>query len=785
MSGGSAAGRYIGQSVQRTEDPRLLTGHGTFVDDVVVPGMFHAHFVRSDVARGRITRLDVEAARQFPGVYAVLTAAEVNGDIGTMQPTMFTEAGFGPNVPSAPLHPLADTDVRFVGDPIALIIAENRYVAEDAAELVEVDIDLLTPVVDYELAADETGDIVHEELGSNIAMRLELPRDPAIDEAIAGAAHVVTETFHQHRHTCVPMETRGIVARWEPFANELHVWMATQAPHEVRLVCSRVLGIPENHIRVTARDVGGGFGQKMFMPREEIVVALAAHRLGIAVKWIEDRRENLVAANHARVDRAVATVAVDADGGILAAWLDHLEDAGSFPVGATGGAGAMVGMAFPGPYRVPKYGFSTTAVWTNTMGRGAYRGPWMFETVAREQMWDHVARTIGMDPLEFRRHNVIEESAFPYTNAVGMMVDNVTPGRTLELAAEMIGYDAVRAAQAVPRTDGKLLGIGMALTVEPTATGIGALGVEVATVRIEPTGQVHVLLGTGAHGQGIETTMAQVVAEHLGVDFTDVVVMQGDTDVAPFGGGTGGSRTAVTAGAAARGAAELARDKVLAVAAHLMEAAPEDLEINAGVVAVKGTPTRSISMLDVATAAYHKHEQLPEGMEPGLEATFRYKAPGRTWANACHACTVEVDTTTGKVEILRYIVSEDCGVMINPMVVEGQVSGGVVQGIGAVLYEHLVYDPDGNPLSTTFLDYLLPTAAEVPIIEFGHVETPSNTPGGHKGVGEGGAIVSPPTVFNAVADALAQIGVKITKQPLGPNEIVAAIAAAELAGADA
>jgi carbon-monoxide dehydrogenase large subunit len=297
-------------------------------------------------------------------------------------------------------------------------------------------------------------------------------------------------------------------------------------------------------------------------------------------------------------------------------------------------------------------------------------------------------------------------------------------------------------------------------------------------VRIEPTGQVNVILGTGAHGQGIETTMGQVVAEHLGVAFEDVVVLQGDTMIASYGGGTGGSRTAVTAGAAASGAAELARAKVLAVAAHLMEAAPEDLELSEGSVTVRGTPSRSVSLLEVATAAYHKHELLPPDMEPGLEATFRYKAPGRTWANACHACTVEVDQVTGKVEILRYVVSEDCGVLINPMIVEGQVSGGVVQGIGGVLYEHLVYDEDGNPLTTTFLDYLLPTAAEVPTIEFGHVETRSNTPGGHKGVGEGGAIVSPPTVFNAVADALAQIGVKVTDMPLGPNQIVAAIEAA-------
>jgi carbon-monoxide dehydrogenase large subunit len=770
-----AAGRFVGQSVKRKEDPRLVTGHGRYVDDVTVPGMLHAAFLRSDVARGRVTGLDVTEARQLSGVHAVLTAAELNGRVaGPMLPTMFADGSQGV---SAPVRPLADGDVRFVGDPIALVVAESRYIAEDACDLIEVDYEPLAPVVDFELAAQDSVNLVHPELGSNIATTMATPPDPGLEDALANAAHVVTETFYQQRQTPTPMETRGIVSQWDRFSAELRVWMSSQNPHEVRRTCARILGVPENRIRVMQQDVGGGFGQKYFMPRDEMTIVLASHLLGRPVKWIEDRRENLVASNHARTDRVTVTIGVDADGSIVGARIEHLEDSGAYANGGSGGTGMFVAMMFPGPYRIGRLGWSTTAVWTNTCGRGAYRGPWMMETVAREQMMDVVARAIGLDPLEFRRRNVIRADELPYASASGMVYDNVSPSETLEQAVSIVDYEGFRARQAQARDEGRFLGIGLGLYIEPQA-GMGALGVEAANVRVEPDGTVNVFVGSGSHGQSLETTVAQVVAEHLGVDFDDVVVHQGDTEVTPYGGGTGGSRSGPILSPAARKAALEVRDKAIRIAAHLMEAAPEDLEMEGGTISVRGTPARSTTLAEVAKTAYQQSDALPPGMEPGLEVVARYKAPPVMFSNACHACTCEVDAATGRVTLTRYVVSEDCGVMINPMVVEGQIAGGVVQGIGGVLYENLVYDEDGNPLTTTFLDYLLPTAAEVPAIEYGHVETPAATPGGHKGMGEGGAIGSVPAVFNAVADALIPLGAHFNRLPLGPSEIVAAIEAA-------
>jgi carbon-monoxide dehydrogenase large subunit len=401
----------------------------------------------------------------------------------------------------------------------------------------------------------------------------------------------------------------------------------------------------------------------------------------------------------------------------------------------------------------------------------------MFETVAREQMVDEVARDVGIDPLEWRRRNVIPTAEIPYTLPTGLTLEYASPEDTLEQAAEMIGYEAFRRDQRRAFDDeGRLLGIGLGLYVEPSTGMMDPLGTETAVVRVHPTGSVTVSLGTGSHGQGIETTMAQVVAEELGIGLDDVVVLQGDTNATTFGRGTGGSGTAVIAGNSCRLACADVRAKAIEIAAHLMEASPADLELRDGAVAVRGTPSRNVSFAEVAHVAHLETARLPAGMQAGLEASATFKAPPMSWSNACHACTVEVDRHTGVVRILRYVVSEDCGVMINPRIVEGQIAGGVVQGIAGALYEHVVYDDDGNPLTATFMDYLLPTATEVPVIEYGHVETPSATPGGHKGMGEGGAIGSPPTVFNAVADALALVGARVDRTPLSPDAILTAFA---------
>jgi carbon-monoxide dehydrogenase large subunit len=772
MNVSASAGRFVGQSVNRKEDPRLLTGRGRYVDDITVPGMLHACFVRSHAAHARIVSIDATAARALDGVVAVLTGTELNPNAGSMQPTIMLA-----DPSNVLVQPLAEDTVRFVGDPIALVIAESRALAEDAAELVELDLDPLDAIVGFDAALAGDATLVHPDKATNIGQDMPVLL-PGWDEAKAAAANIVGATFHQHRQTNVPMETRGIVAAYEPATGLLHCHLSTQNPHEARQVLSRVTGIADHRVRVTGGDVGGGFGQKFFLFRDEQTIAVAAVHLGCTIKWIEDRRENLIAANHARADRTTVELALDADGHILGAFIDEVEDAGAWPVGAMGGAAPAVGAYFPGAYKIPNLSWRARAVWTNTCQRAAYRGPWMMETTAREQMAEYAARAIGLDPLEFRRRNVIQRHELPHTTAMGMTYDeSISPADTLEQAASMIDYDGFRAEQRRAfEAEGRLLGIGMSLYVEPCAMGVmEPLGTETATVRVQPTGAVTVSIGSGSHGQGLETTMAQVVADELGLPLDSVVVVQGDTASSPFGRGTGGSGSAIIGSNACRAAAGVVRDKAFAIAAHLMEANPADLEVRDGTIAVRGTPSHGIAFAEVARTAFLDIARLPEGVAPGLEATTAYTAPPVTWANACHACTVEVDRATGAVRILRYVVSEDCGRMINPAIVDGQIAGGVAQGIGGVLYEHAVYDADGNPLATTFMDYLIPTAAEIPRIEIGHIETPAPNPGGHKGVGEGGAIGSPACVFNAVADALALVGVTITDQPLGPRQVLQAL----------
>jgi carbon-monoxide dehydrogenase large subunit len=760
VSGGQ---RFVGQSVHRKEDPRLVSGHGTYVDDVTLPNLLHVSFLRSDVARARITRLDVSAARQAKGVHAVFTAADLAPAIkGTLAATMFLDS------PMATLRVLADGDVRFAGEAIAMVVADNRYLAEDACELIEVDYDVLTPVIDFERAAADTTNLVHPERGTNVMAGGGVDH-PELDAVFASAAHVFTETFRQHRQSQVPMEPHGIIVRWDQYDREFRVWSSCQRVHEVRATLCRVLGVGEHSIHVTQRDVGGGFGQKGAMRTEQIAVAVGAYLMGAALKWIEDRRENLVSGGHARSDRVTVTMALDDDGTILGVRLDHLEESGAYPVG--GNIGGMIAMMFSGPYRMQRLGWSSASVFTNTCGRNAYRGPWNLETVAREQMMDLAARRLGIDPIELRRRNLIHVEDLPFKNAGGMTYVGVDPESCLDQALTMLDYESFRREQAEARSQGRMLGVGVSLFIEPTALGVGTLiGTEAAHVKITLNGQVTVALGTGGHGQSIATTMAQIAADELGVDFADVSVIEGDTDISPIGGGTGGSRSGVIGGAAVHQSASQVRDKVVAIAAHMLEAAPNDLEIAQGRVSVRGTPSRGVTFGEIAKLAYVSTAKLPPDTDAGLEALTRYSTPSITWANACHICTVEI-TDTSEIKLLRYIVSEDCGVMINPMVVEGQISGGVVQGIGAVLHEGFVYDDAGNPLTTTFLDYLIPTSTEIPVLEIGHMETPASGPGGYKGVGEGGAIGAVPAVRNAISDALAQAGAPGITTPVRPCDV--------------
>jgi carbon-monoxide dehydrogenase large subunit len=774
-TGGSGGARFVGQRIARKEDLRFLTGHGSYVDDIVVPGALHAAFARSNVARGPITSLDVEAARSMPGVVAVLTGADLNPLIHDWWVDFEGPAG-----KARPFRVMGEGDVRFVGEPVAVVIADSRYRAEDALEALEIDVDPLPPVVDMTDAVDG-GELVHPDLPSNVAGALPGGDDPELDAIFAAATHVVTETFGQHRYTCVPMEPRGIVAAWDRFRQELSVWVSTQGPHGVRTHLARLMGLDDSQIRVVMPDVGGAFGQKMFPVPEEVAVALASRHLGRTIKWVEDRRENLMAGQHAREDQVTVSFAFDGGGHILATRADFLENVGSFPAAGSSSL-QFSSVIFPGPYRIPRYQATGRAVYTNTAGRCSYRGPWMIETVAREQMMDRAAQELGLDPLELRRRNVLHADDLPYTTAAGLVYDQITAEETLEQAAAMIGYEQLREQQQAWRQEGRLVGVGLSLFAEPSGIAMGTLSTEAATVRIGPNGHADVVTSSASHGQSLETTIAQVVADELGLDIEKVAVIQGDTATTPYGPGTGGSRSAVLASGAAREASQEVRRQMLHIAANQLEAAPEDLEIRAGRISVAGTPAAGVSVADVARAAYSDLSVVPAGQSPGLEAQVRYTPSSPfTWSNACHACLCEIDRLTGEVTILRYIVSEDCGVMINPAVVEGQIAGGVVQGIGGVLYEHMKYDGDGNPLTTTFVDYLLPTTTEVPVIEYGHVETPAPTnAGGHKGLGEGGAIGSPPAIINAVADALAPLGVRVTRQPLGPADVVDLIERAEL-----
>jgi carbon-monoxide dehydrogenase large subunit len=778
MSGPTTTvGRYVGQSVKRREDPRLLTGHGRYVDDVTPAGTLHIAFVRSNVARGDITNLDISEALTVPGVEAIYIGSDLNPLIQQYWHTMLgPPIEMGGQTPYPPPSVLAGEDVRYVGDPIAVVIASSRYIAEDAADLVVVDVEPGTPVLGLQSAIDSPH-LVHREHDTNVSADMPAPEVPEVEEMFANAAHVITRTFNGARCTNVPMEPRGLTVHYDQHRGEMEMRVATQSVHEIKSFAGRLTGLPESHIRAVADDVGGGFGQKMMVMREEAAVIAAAFKYGKApLKWIEDRRENLMASNQARSESGELTFAIDEEGHILAVKVSFLEEVGAYPPSAGATAALAIGV-FTGPYKIPVIIPGCKAVYTNTVGKSAYRGPWALETIFREQMMDICAREIGMDPIDFRRVNMIEAGDLPYTSATQMVLDHITPSETLEQVVEMIDIDAFRTEQAAALAEGRLLGVGIGGYVEPSAIAFGVLSSDPAVLSMDISGKVQIRLGTGSHGHSIETTIAQVVATHLGCDIDDVAVIQGDTATSPVGPGTGGSRTAVVVGGAATLAAVELRDKLVKIAAHLLEASPDDMEINDGVASVKGTPQAAIPFAQLAMTAHMAPDLLPEGMGAGLEVVSRYRPPSEfTWSNATHGCVVEVDPETGLVDIKRYVVSEDCGQMINPMVVEGQIAGGVVQGIGGVLFEDMAYDEEGNPLATTFLDYLLPSAPEIPDIEYGHVESMSATLGGYKGMGEGGAIASPPALANAINDALAQRGVvPLRTFPFGPSQIIDAI----------
>jgi len=772
-------GKWVGARVKRVEDPRFLTGEACYLADIQIPGTVHAAFVRSPHAHARIRSIDTSAARALPGVLGVFTAE----DVAALPP-------LASGLPIEGLKPtpqpvLAKDKVRFVGEAVAVVVAENRYVAEDAAELVQVEYEPLPAVTDAERAMAADAPVLHEDLGTNVVyQKVTVLGD--VEGAFAHADRVFRRRFHTNRFVAAPMETRGCLSVYERASGHLTFYSSTQMPHMLRLFLSLFLGIPEHKVRVISPEVGGGFGQKMTIYPEEVVIAYLGKLLGRPVKWVEDRRENLAAATHAKEQIIELEAAVRSDGKVLGIKARLIGDGGAYSFNTASALIEPLAAAgiVPGVYDIRAYQHEVIAVCTNKSPVGAFRAVgWTAAQTARELFFDEIARELGIDPAEFRRRNVIGRDQFPYTTVTGMVYDSGSYRESLERALELVGYDELRRRQAELRAQGRYLGIGISLYVEPTAWG-SEIALQAgfpfpshdnATVTIDPTGKVRVAVSVHSHGQGHETTLAQVAAEILGVSLDDVIVEHGDTDRAPWGMGTYASRSAVIGGGMVALAAQEVREKVLRVASRLLEVAPEDLEIQDGNVFVKGAPDRSLSLFQVAFAAYLDGRVRAEGEEPLLSATKFYD-PRATYSNGCIVTVCEVDGETGAVRLDKIVAVEDCGTMLNPMIVEGQVMGAIAQGIGGALYEAIVYDENGQLLTDTFLTYALPTAAEVPELVIDHLETPSPvTIGGIKGIGEGGLLATPASVAGAVLDAIWPAGRAIETLPLTPERVLFAL----------
>lgn len=761
----------MGARIPRNEDPRLLQGRGLFVDDVRLPGMLHAALLRSPHAHARIRGIDVSRARAAPGVSAVYTHADL-GALGGPLPKLIPHPAL---VHHKTQYALAPDTVRYAGEPVAFVVAESRYAAEDVLDLITVDYDPLPVAATLEGATAPDAPLVHDDIGTNVAAHY-TQRVGNVEQAFAAAPHRFRERLIIDRGASCPMETRGVVASWDPRTERLEVWDSTQAPIPIRNGLAAMFGLLQQNVRVVAPDVGGGFGPKimMFYP-EEILVPLAAMRLGRPVKWIEDRRENFVATNQEREQIHDAEIAVDADGRILGVRTVFLYDAGAYiPYGLI--VPIVAGTTLPGPYRIPNYHCEFTAVFTNKTTVSPYRGAGRPHGVfVMERLLDRVARELDLERTEVRRRNLIQPHEFPYD--VGLLYQDNAPVRydsgnypaCLDRALELIRYAEWPARQHAFRSQGRYLGLGVACYVE--GTGIGPY--EGCRITVEPSGKVFVATGVGTQGQGHMTSFAQIVADALGVTPRDVSVHTGDTGLFSWGTGTFASRAAVVAGNAVALAAQAVREKARVVAARLLEAPTAEIELSEGRVFVRGVPARSLSLGDVALAANPlRFAMPPEWDGPGLEA-IRYFTPAQgTFSNGVHACVVEVDPDTGTLTVHQYLVVHDCGRVINPLILDGQIHGGVAQGLGGVFWEKLAYDAQAQPLSTTFMDYLVPTAAEVPPFEVEHVETPSPlNPLGVKGAGEAGVIPVAAAVAQAIEDALAPFGVRIAEMPLSPNRL--------------
>ena len=769
---------YVGAALSPREAKKLVLGRGSYVGDLTVPGMLHAAFVRSPHAHARIVRIDADAARRQPGIVAVLTGADLAG--------MTTPLRIAPPIEGLlpmEMSTLPVDKVRFAGDLVACVIGEQRDQVEDACALVDVIYAPLPAVVDPEHAQDTGLPLVDETIAANRAYHGVFAHGD-VAAALGSADRVVAVRFHQGRQTHVPMEPRGCLASWQPGDETLTFWHSTQIPHPMRSALAARLGVPESAVRVITPDVGGGFGQKIPLYREELTTAAASRLLGRPVRWIETRRENLLASLHAREDIVDVRAAVKSDGTIVGLDVQILTDFGAYAYFPANYMARVIGMLVPGAYRLRNYRYAITAVLTNKCPAGPYRAPMLICSWVTEGTVEAVARALELDAVEVRRRNMLTESDLPYTTATQLVYRSVYPRDTLERALAMFDYKEARRQQAEARAAGRIIGIGVATYIEPNTygsefyktAGIPGSGHDAAIVRIEPSGAVSAQIGVVSQGQGHLTTVAQALADALTLPIEKVRVQSGDTAAAPYGMGTRGARGGVVSAGAALGAARIVKDKLLRIAAHRLEAPLDDLELVDGSVRVRGAPASAMTIAQLAQKAYLAPTELPAGMEPGLEATHAFDPPPLTFSSGTHICRVEIDPETGALTIPRYAIVEDCGRMLNPLVVEGQLHGATAQGLGGALMEEIVYGADGQNLSATLLDYAIPIAARMPAFEVEHLERPDpNTPLGMKGMAEGGVMGAAAAIANAVADALAPLGVAAGRQPFTTARIAAAL----------
>jgi carbon-monoxide dehydrogenase large subunit len=782
----TAPAKEVGQARRRKEDARLITGETQWTDNIVLPGMLHMAVLRSPVAHGRITHLDVSAAKERPGVVAVLTGADLAEEQGSLPCAWpVTPDMVNPGHPS-----IAVDQVNHVGEAVAVVVARTRTAAADALEAIDVDYETLPVVLDMEQAVQDGSPLVHDSLSSNTSYHFvfdagEVGTGADTDQAFADAEVTVSRRFVQQRLIPAFMEPRSVVV--QPTRDNYTMWSATQIPHVLRVMAAMVTGIPEHKLRVIAPDVGGGFGGKLQVNPEEILALLIARRLGKPIKWTETRGESLMAAHHGRDQVQFIDIAADREGNVKGLRCRILADMGAYLRLITPGVPVLGAFMFPGIYKFPAYRFECDGVFTNKVPTDAYRGAGRPEaTFAIERIMDELAAELGMDPLELRRKNWINAEEFPFTTVAGLEYDSGDYAQATQQALELLGYDELRAEQQRRRESGDPVQLGIGVSTFTEMCGLapsrvlgslayGAGGWESASIRMLPTGKVEVVTGSTPHGQGHETAWSQLVADELGVPFEDVEVLHGDTAISSRGMDTYGSRSLVVGGTAVVKAAEKVVQKARKIAAHLLEASEDDLEFTGGKFAVKGTPGAGIGIQEVALAVFAAHDY-PEDIEPTIDAEATYDPVNFSFPHGTHICAMEVDTETGFVKIRKYASVDDVGTIVNPLIVEGQMHGGLAQGIAQALYEEAIYDADGNLTTGSFVDYLLPSAADLPHFDTGNTVHPApGNPIGAKGVGEAGCIASTPAVVNAALDAVRHLGVTDIRMPLTPERVWRAI----------